>query len=78
MNIYKKKKIIDFVREQGRLPTDQFGQILSPADILAWFGLTECLTRAEQNIIKEELAGLIDAESAMDERKRLENLRRGD
>ncbi len=27
MNIYKKKKIIDFVREQGRLPTDQFGQI---------------------------------------------------
>ena len=78
MNTHKKKDIIDFVREQGRLPTDQFGQVLSPDDMLVWFGLDECLTRAERFIIKEELAEIADAELVMDKRKQLETLQRGD
>ena len=78
MNIYKKRNIIDSIREQGRLPTDQFGQVLSPDVILVWFGLNECLTLAEQYIIKEELAAMVDAELAMDKLKHYEARRGGD
>ena len=78
MNIYKKRNIVDSIREQGSLPTDQFGQVLSPDDLLVWFGLNECLTRAEQYIIKEELAAMVDTELAMDKLKHYKALQGGD
>ncbi len=78
MNEHKKKDIIDFVRDQGKLPSDQFGQVLAPDDLLAWFGLNECLTRAEQHIIKGELAEIIDAELVMDKREQLESIKGDD
>jgi len=78
MNIYKKRNIIDSIQEQGSLPTDQFGQILSPDDLLIWFGLNECLTRAEQYIIKEELAAMVDTELAMDKLKHYKAIQGGD
>ncbi len=64
MNIYKLRKIIDLIRRQGKLPTDQFGQILPVDDLMGWFGLTECLTRAEQLGMKKELAAMVEAELA--------------
>ena len=78
MNIYKKRNIIDSIQEQGSLPTDQFGQILSPDDLLIWFGLNECLTRAEQYAIKEELAAMVDTELAMDKLKHYKAIQGGD
>ncbi|MCD4651297.1 MAG: hypothetical protein K8S56_05865 [Candidatus Cloacimonetes bacterium] len=78
MNIYKKRNIVDSIREQGSLPTDQFGQVLSPDDLLVWFGLNECLTQAEQYIIKEELAAMVDTELAMDKLKHYKALQGGD
>ena len=72
MNIYKLRTIIDLIRRQGKLPTDQFGQILPVGDLMGWFGLTESLTRSEQLRMKEELAAMVEAELAVD---RLEQLK---
>ncbi len=66
MNIYKLRKIIDLIRRQGKLPTDQFGQILPVDDLMGWFGLTESLTRTEQLGIKKELAAMVEAELAVE------------
>ncbi len=72
MNIYKLRKIIDWIRRQGRLPTDEFGQILSVDDLMGWFGLTEYLTRAEQLAVRKELTAMVEAELAVERLKQLE------
>ena len=71
-NVYKLRKIMDWIRNQGRLPTDEFGQILSVDDLMGWFGLNECLTVDEQLHIERELKGIIEAESTV---LRLEQIR---
>ena len=49
MNIYKKRNIIDSIREQGSLPADQFGQVLYPENLLAWFAFEETACRIAQD-----------------------------
>ena len=71
-NVYKLRKIVDWIRNQGRLPTDQFGQILPVDDLMGWFGLSDCLTIDEQLYIETELKGIIEAESTV---AQLEQLR---
>lgn len=73
-NVYKLRRIVDWIRNQGRLPTDEFGQILSVDDLMGWFGLNECLTVDEQLYIERELKGIIEAESTV---LRLEQIRSG-
>ena len=75
MNIHKIRYILDFIRRQGRLPMDEFGQFLSVHDLVVWFGLNECLTRGEQLCIKKELAAMVEAELAVERLKQLEQLR---
>jgi len=75
MNIYKKQDIVAFIRRQGKLPTDQFGQILPVDDLISWFELDKCLTRYEQLVIKEELAALVEAEQAMEKIRLMEQAR---
>ena len=72
MNVYKLRKIIDWVRSQGKLPTDQFGQILPVYDLMGWFGLSDCLTIDEQSYIERELKGIIEAELAVERIKQLQ------
>ena len=72
MNVYKLRKIIDWIRGQGRLPADQFGQILPVDDLMGWFGLSDCLTIDEQLYIERELKGIIEAELAVEKIKQLE------
>lgn len=74
-NVYKLRRIMDWVRNQGRLPTDEVGQILPPHELLAWFGLNECLTRGEQLCIEKELAAMVEAELSIEKLKQLEQLR---
>ena len=71
-NVHKLRKVMDWIRNQGRLPTDEFGQILSVDDLMGWFGLNECLTVDEQLHIERELKGIIEAESTV---LRLEQVR---
>jgi hypothetical protein len=75
MNIHKARKVIELIRSHGKLPADEFGQILSVDDLMGWFGLSECLTRAEQLCIREELAAMVEAELAVERLRQLEELR---
>ena len=36
MNIYKLRKIMELIRSRGKLPTDEFGQILSVDVLMVW------------------------------------------
>lgn len=54
------------------MPVDQYGQVLAASDLLAWFGLNEVLTVGELLYIKEELAGMIEAEIAVERLKQAE------
>ena len=72
MNIHKIRGIVDFVRKQGKLPTDQFGQILPVNDLMSWFELDKCLTAREQEVIKKELAALVEVEEAMEKLRLME------
>ena len=69
INLHKIRGVLDFIRRQGKLPTDQFGQILSTDNILGWFNLRECLTLDEQTYIEEELTGMIEAQNALERLK---------
>ena len=71
-NVFKLRRIVDWIRNQGRLPTDEFGHILSVDDLMGWFGLNECLTVDEQLYIERELKGIIEADSTV---LRLEQIR---
>ena len=62
---------MDWIRSQGKLPTDQFGEILPIDDLMGWFGLTDCLTIDEQLYIERELKSMIEAESAIAELEQL-------
>ena len=78
MHIYKMRNIIDFVRSQGKLPTDQSGEILSPDDLLVWFDLDKSLTRYEQIMIKKEFEAIAEAQRAIEILKQSEALRGDD
>ena len=71
MNRYKIRSILDFIRSQGRLPTDERDVILDQDEILVWYGLDKLLMVEEQRLVKQELLAMIEAQAFM-ERLRLE------
>ena len=75
VNLYKIRYVLDFIRRQGKLPTDEYGQILSASDLLVWFGLKECLNTDELSYIEEELVGMVEAEIAVERLKQSEQIR---
>ena len=75
INMHKIRYILDFIRRRGKLPTDQFGQILPVDDLLVWFGLDKCLSRHEQRCVKQELAALAEAQLAVERIRMAEQLR---
>ena len=77
VNLYKIRYVLDFIRRQGKLPTDEYGEFLPASDLLAWFGLKECLNTDELSYIEEELVGMIEAEMAVEKLKQSEQVRSG-
>lgn len=75
VNLYKIRYVLDFIRRQGKLPTDEYGEFLSASDLLMWFGLKECLNTDEQSYIEEELVGMIEAEIAVERLKQSQQFR---
>ena len=67
MNVYKVRSIIEWIRAQGKLPTDAYGQVLSVDDLMGWFGLIECLIPGEQLYMRKELAAMVEAELSLEE-----------
>ena len=58
---------MDLIRRQGKLLTDPYGQTLSADDLLVWFGLAKHLTAMEQECVKKELIGMIEAEVLLEQ-----------
>jgi len=67
--------ILDFIQGQGKLPTDQFGQILPADDLMAWFGLDDSLSPEENRQIRLELAVMAEAQQTLEELRMAEQLR---
>ena len=66
--------ILDFIRGQGKLPTDQFGQILSVDDLMAWFGLEDSVSPEESRQIRLELSVMAEAQQTLEELRMAEQL----
>ena len=66
--------ILDFIRGQGKLPTDQFGQILPVDDLMSWFGLDGVLLPAEGRQVRLELALMAEAQQTVEELRMAEQL----
>ena len=62
MNPHKMRTIIDYIRSQGGLPTDQFGGVLDADDLLVWFGLNELLSLDEKRLVKAEFWAMTEAQ----------------
>ena len=67
--------ILDFIRGQGKLPTDQFGQILPVDDLMSWFGLDDSLSPAESRHVRLELAVMAEAQQTLEKLRMAEQLR---
>jgi len=67
--------ILDFIRGQGKLPADQFGQILPVDDLMSWFGLDDSLSPTESRQIRLELAVMAEAQQTLEELRMAEQLR---
>jgi len=77
MNRYKIRDIVDLIRNKGKLPTDQFGQILPVDDLLAWFGLDEGLAPDEHLYVRQELAAMVESQVEVERLRLAEELRSG-
>jgi len=75
MNKRKVWNILDFIRGQGKLPTDQFGQILPVDDLMVWFGVAERLSAEEKRQVRLELAAMAEAQQTLEELRIAEQLR---
>jgi hypothetical protein len=77
MKMSKRKvwSILEFIRGQGKLPTDQFGQILSVDNLMAWFDLEDSLTPEESRQVRLELSVMAEAQQTLEELRMAEQLR---
>ena len=66
MNQHKLRAIVDFVRRQGPLPMDQFGEILDARALLEWFGLAGVLSLEERACVARELAMMREAQALIE------------
>jgi len=77
MNRYKVRDIVDLIRSKGRLPTDQFGQILPVDDLLVWFGLDEGLAPDEYQCVRQELALMTESQDELEKLRLAEEFHSG-
>jgi len=66
MNQHKLRAILEFVRWQGPLPTDQQGQVLGTGELLEWFGLAGVLSSEERVCVGRELAMMREAQALVE------------
>ena len=66
MNPYKLRAILGMIQAKGKLPRDQWDEILSPDDLLVWFSLNDRLSPGEKIVLRGELQLMADTETFMD------------
>jgi len=77
MNRYKVRDIVDLIRSKGKLPTDQFGQILPVDDLLVWFGLDAGLAPDEYQCVRQELALMAESQDELEKLRLAEEFHSG-
>lgn len=55
INIYKIRQVLRNIQLQGKLPEDDFGNVLSVDDLICWYSLEDRLTADEVKIVRHEL-----------------------
>jgi len=58
--------MLSVIKNGGDLPRDRWGEILDCEDLIAWFGLNECLSPKELDYMKRRLAELVETERAIE------------
>ena len=67
MTQHKMRAIIEAIRRRGILPTDEFGNLLPPNEIIIRLGLSELLSVDEQRVLKRELIALTETQAVIDQ-----------
>jgi len=62
INQYKVMSVMRDVQACGKLPEDEFGNVLPIDDMIGWYELEEKLTEAELRIVKHELELMAEAQ----------------
>ncbi len=66
MNRYKVRAVIELIRQRGHLPVDDFGNMLSPDEIMVRLALNDVLTPGERMAVRWELVAIMEAQNAID------------
>jgi len=66
MNRYKVRAVIELIRQRGHLPMDDFGNLLSPDEIMDRLALKDVLTPGECLAVRWELVAIMEAQQAID------------
>ena len=66
MNWNKIRAIIDVVRRRDALPTDEFGNLLPPEEMIVRLGLSESLTADEKRVLSDELTMLAEMKAVIE------------
>jgi hypothetical protein len=66
MNWNKIRAIIEVVRRRDALPTDDFGNLLPPEEMIAHLGLSDLLTAEEQRVLRHELTVLAETKAVIE------------
>jgi hypothetical protein len=67
MNPHKIRAIVEYIRRQGGLPTDEFGSIMAIDDVMVWFDLKQMLDGDEQRQMKAEIRLMAEAQVLADQ-----------
>jgi hypothetical protein len=67
MNSHKIRVIVEHIRRQGGLPTDEFGNIMAADDVMVWFDLKQVLDVDEQRLMKAEIRLMAEAQLLADQ-----------
>ena len=65
MNYTKLNCLLSVIRDSD-LPRDRWGDVLGYEDLVAWFGLNECLSPKELDYMKKRLAELVETQRAIE------------
>ena len=66
MNYMKLNCMLSVIKDEGDLPRDRWGEILGCEDMVAWFGLNECLSPKELDYMKRRLAEFVESQRAIE------------
>jgi len=61
-NKYIIRKVLGDIQAKGKLPEDDYGNVLPTNDLIGWFELKDKVTADELNIIKHELELMAQAQ----------------